>query len=987
MTRTRYGPLAAAVCLGTAASFGIFALVRTSERGRVEAEFERDAHNYASSVTRSFETKLLILNSLRSLFVVSGPLHPHEFQAFTDPILLQMPDVRALDWVPRVSRADRADHEATMRARGAAAYQILERNESGAMVVAGDRPVYFPVTEVGPEEARDASTGYDLGSDPIRFEAMQRARDSGSAVATAPLTLVQETEGQYGLLVFVPIYRDGPIPEDVDTRRANLQGFVLGVYRIPDIIESALSYLRPAGLEVSLYDVSHAPPLRLYTHRAAAQSISGARGTALPVHTTPFAVGQRRWELRCKALPEFITAHESQAPFGALFGGLLFTAVFAARLQTNSDRAHALTSANESLQRQGTERKQISDSLRESERQLQSILDTTLNHIVVLALDGTVLYINRAFEGLPRERVVGRNVYDYLSPPNVATLHHAVDQVTASLKPVEFELEMLSRGNGNDRAWYLCCAAPQTIDGKAEKLTLCALDITERKKSEAEGARLTAAVEQVAAGTLITDSDGVIEYVNPAFERLTGYTRAEAVGQTPRLLRSGHHDAAFYESLWGALLEGAVWRGRFINKRKDGTLYEQDAVITPVYDRVNGSLRYVEVFDDASDRAALETQLRQAQKMEAIGLLAGGIAHDFNNLLTAILGSADLAEARLERGGDPRSEIAGIRTAAERAAELTRQLLAFGRKQVLQPRVTDLNAAVRETLTLLRRVIPEDIELLTDLAPDLDAVTIDRGQMQQVLTNLTVNARDAMPDGGRITIATSNITAHSRQSMEHPDARGEAQVLLSVTDTGIGMDASTAAHAFEPFFTTKPAAKGTGLGLSTVFGIVKQSEGHISVSSQMGQGSVFRIYLRRHSGPLTTVQSTTQPTLTGRGESILLVEDDEHIRAMARRILESNGYSVHDAPSAEEALRAAAEMVPAADLVLTDIVLPGIRGTDLAARLARDHPTMRLLFMTGYADRTWLQRSDLPADWQLLEKPFRANDLLQKVRSVLDHKR
>ena len=356
---------------------------------------------------------------------------------------------------------------------------------------------------------------------------------------------------------------------------------------------------------------------------------------------------------------------------------------------------------------------------------------------------------------------------------------------------------------------------------------------------------LMTAIEQSADGIVITDAQGTIQYVNPAFTRVSGYSREEALGKNPRILKSGKHDEAYYRKLWETILGGEIWQDEITNRRSDGSLYPEQMTITPVRDQRGEITHFIAIKAEVTERKRLEQQLRQAQKMEAVGRLAGGVAHDFNNLLTIISGYSELL---LEHPGtvEPlRGYVNEIRNASGRAASLTRQLLAFSRQQVLAPRVLDLNAVVANIEKMLKRLIGEDIDLVTVLAESLWPVKADPGQLEQVLLNLAVNARDAMPKGGMLTIETANVEMDRTYAQTHFPLSPGPYVLLAFSDTGIGMDAETQARIFEPFFTTKEKGKGTGLGLATVYGIVKQSGGYIWVYSEVGKGTTFKIYLPR----------------------------------------------------------------------------------------------------------------------------------------------
>jgi signal transduction histidine kinase/ActR/RegA family two-component response regulator len=433
-----------------------------------------------------------------------------------------------------------------------------------------------------------------------------------------------------------------------------------------------------------------------------------------------------------------------------------------------------------------------------------------------------------------------------------------------------------------------------------------------------------------------------------------------------------------------------VWSGRFINKRKDGTLYRQDATISPVRDELGQIVSFVSVGRDVTREIELEEQLRQSQKMEAIGQLAGGIAHDFNNLLTAILGNSEMLLGATDKNDERRADLEEIRAAGTRAAALTRQLLAFSRRQVMEPAILDLNEVVVNVTKMIQRLIGEHVELALDLAPDLGQVNADPGQLEQVVLNLAVNARDAMPAGGKLLIETSHAELDEEYVRAHAPLQPGHYVMLAITDSGQGMDEETRSRIFEPFFTTKESGKGTGLGLSTVYGIIKQSNGHVWVYSEPGQGTTFKVYLPRVQMPQgeATVREHDQregqlATQNG-NETALLVEDDDSVRAVVRRTLESNGYDVIEAHSAAEAARLAQHHSGPIDFLITDLIMPETSGQDLAQTICALRPGVKVLYMSGYSDKAVLQQGMLSSDMDFLAKPFTQEMLLAKVRQVLD---
>ena len=508
--------------------------------------------------------------------------------------------------------------------------------------------------------------------------------------------------------------------------------------------------------------------------------------------------------------------------------------------------------------------------------------------------------------------------------------------------------------------------------------------LEDHQRAEASFKRLATAIEQSAESIVVTDAQGIIQYVNPAFEAVTGYTRTEAVGQNPRLLKSGQQDAAFYRPMWETLAGGKTWRGRFVNRRKNGTLYTEDAVISPVTDAAGKIVNYVAVKHDITEHLRLETQLRQSQKLESVGRLAGGVAHDFNNMLTVVLGHVGMASERSDLAPEIRSHLEAITQAVQRSADLTRQLLAFARKQPIAPRILDLNQTVTGMLNMLKRLLGENIQLQWQPAPRLWPIRMDLSQLDQILVNLCVNARDAITGVGTIRIATEVVTLTAADCTGQTDAIPGEFVRLTVQDSGCGMDAETLAHIFEPFFTTKQTGTGTGLGLSTVYGIVRQNNGFIDVRSHPGEGTLFHIHLPRHEAPSAAVEAqSAAPILPKGSENLLLVEDDYGILQITLQILEGLGYTVQAANTPEEAIRLAEVQPQRIDLLISDVVMPGMNGRDLARQILDRHPEAKVLFISGYPAEIIARDGILNPGVQFIPKPFSKAALAFKIREVL----
>jgi PAS domain S-box-containing protein len=549
---------------------------------------------------------------------------------------------------------------------------------------------------------------------------------------------------------------------------------------------------------------------------------------------------------------------------------------------------------------------------------------------------------------------------------------------------------------------------------KEQKNTVLSIvrDISARKQAEADRNRLIQAIEQSGETIIITDPQGVIQYANSTFTKITGYSLEEAIGRRTNLLKSDRHDDLFYEELWRTISSGATYRGVMINKKKDGTLYTEEATISPVFGPEGTIVNYIAVKLDISEKLhadrekeLLEKQYQQAQKMESVGRLAGGIAHDFNNMLSVILGHVEIALSQIDAEQPLFAGLRQIQEAAQRSAELTRQLLTYARKQAIIPKILDLNAAVENMLSLLQRMIGEDIHLEWLPGNDVYRIEIDPSQLDQILANLCVNARDAIADVGKLTISTESLLFCEESCANLPDCRPGAYAMLSVTDSGSGMDEKTIGKIFEPFFTTKGVGLGTGLGLATVYGAVKQNGGFVNVTSALGVGTTFRVCLPRAkcsveqlprkplADPAAKGQENIRRKMTQqetirqesiRQESILMVEDDPAIRNLFQHMLEQEGYTVLCASLPSEAIALVEQDTGPIHLLLTDVIMPEMNGPDLAKTLTAIRPAMKCLFMSGYPADVITHRGGFRGHVHFIQKPFAQTNLTQKVREVLD---
>ena len=514
-----------------------------------------------------------------------------------------------------------------------------------------------------------------------------------------------------------------------------------------------------------------------------------------------------------------------------------------------------------------------------------------------------------------------------------------------------------------------------------------ARDITELKKATEDMTILAQALKCISECVSVTDLEDNIIFVNDAFLKTYGYDRHELIGKPISIVRSDNEVKGTYDTILPASIKGG-WKGEILNRKKDGTEFPVHLSTAVIYEQNGFPVALIGVATDITERKHLETQLQQSQKLEAIGKLAGGVAHDFNNLLTVIQGYSELLLAQINAKDPINEQIRQINHAAARAESLTRQLLAFSRKQILQPRVIDVNLLINEMEDMLQRLIGADIEFRLDLRKDLGKIKADRGQIEQVIMNLAVNARDAMKDGGQLSVASNNVYLDNEFKKKYPEAVIGSYVCLSISDTGSGMDQETQARIFEPFFTTKAKGEGTGLGLATVYGIVKQSGGYIYVNSEIKKGTSFFLYFPRVDEPLDSeVKSVTRDSRLSGSETILVVEDQDEVRQLITESLKFYGYNVFDAPHGGSALLTCEQNPDKIDLIISDMVMPQMNGQQMVKRLLPLQPRAKVLFISGYSEEMFSEQLVLDPEMQFIQKPVTPMELLRKIREILDQEK
>jgi two-component system cell cycle sensor histidine kinase/response regulator CckA len=635
-----------------------------------------------------------------------------------------------------------------------------------------------------------------------------------------------------------------------------------------------------------------------------------------------------------------------------------------------------------------TARKRAEQQLKERTAYLHALIENSPLAIVVLDSEQRVQMCNRAFTtlfGYRQAEILGSLIDEFLAPPELKSEAVAFSRLALAGQTVHATTRR--RRKDGSLVTVEVTGVPLIVDRKMVGGIGIYQDITERLRAE-EALReahhlLETIIQTSPLAIIVLDKAGRVKLWNRAAEQIFGWSAAEVQNQLLPIIPEEQREE--FCRLFDAELQGHSQAGLLLQRqRKDGSQVAVRLWSAPLCDASGQCWGVMGVLEDVTEKRALEEQLRQTQKLEVVGRLAGGVAHDFNNLLMVIFGSVELLLDRLPAESPLRRHAEEIQKAAHHAANLTRQLLAFSRKQVLQPRGLDLNVVVRDMEQILRRLIPKNIELVIRTAADVGTVRADPGQLEQVILNLAVNARDAMPAGGTLILETANVELDAHSADAYPDLPPGTYGMLAVTDTGCGMDRETLAHIFEPFFTTKSKSGGTGLGLATVYGVVMQSGGHITVDSEPGRGSTFKIYLPRVEAPEPS-RSTGQPshTLPAGSETLLLVEDEEDVRTLSEEFLRAQGYRVLPARDGEQALTLAAAHDGPIHLLITDVVMPGMSGRELVERLQADRPEIRVVFTSGCTDEAGLHYHLHKPGVVFLQKPFPLQMLARKIREVL----
>ena len=962
------------VLLGVTATTAATHAIQRFENEALRSSFDHLVHGPCQHLaTLIQDVRNTQTEGLKHFIEGSEDVTASEFRTYAE-FLIQDPSALGWGWAPVLSAAQRAEHERRIRQNGAADYQMWYWDSQRRKVAAPAAEACCPVTYFEGSSLPDSLAGFDFWASPDHQKAVREAYVNRLITASDAVQLPPAWPQTPLSFVFTPVLSD-------NSKHPN-HGIIFSVLQWDKILARMVRGLGLSG-DWAAFRLQE---LRLDGESLELAASGNGKAPAsfarTPWHIRPFMAFGQTYVLFSTPGAQFSSwrAHTSSGVM-AVTGGVL-TLVLALLIGHSEGRKEELVRMV----------KEQTRDLEESEEFSHSTLNGLSAQIAILDMEGRILAVNRAWHafagagaGVLYSSGEGEN---YLSAcdDSFAAGHGDAGQIATVIRSV-----LAGRGGQTgiicsghtlrEKHWFAASITPFPTHRLARAIVAYE-DITARVLAEESEHKLSTAVEQDPAMVMIVNTGGQVEYANRKFVEISGFTLEEVRGRPFQMILAPDIPEESSRGVREAFAQGMSWRGEFQNRRKDGAPYWHRVILSPLRDRAGNVTHFMIVGEDITQQRNIESQLLQSQKMETVGRLAGGIAHDFNNLLQVILGSTEFALMEAPPSSKITTELEEIRRAAEKSAELTRQLLAFARKQTIQPRVLELNQTVAGLMKILQRLIGENIELDFKPGTDIPTIKMDPAQIDQILANLVVNARDAISKNGRILITTERVELR-KDEMDVGDSRVPGiYARLVISDNGCGMDEKIQTQIFEPFFTTKKTGAGTGLGLSTVYGIVEQNHGFINLYSEPGRGTVFRIYLPATEDAVIPVAEPTE--VRGGTETVLVVEDNPLILRSVHMMLQKLGYTVLSELTPSAALSLAAKNKDKIALLLSDVIMPGMNGRELAEAMHTIIPGLPCLYMSGYTSDVIASHGTLDGGMHFIEKPFSQTALAKKVREALE---
>jgi len=912
----------------------------------------------------------VLLSSTRGLYQGSENVTTEEFRAFFSTLDTKRhyPSLISLHYAKFVPASQRADVEAELSAAIGRAIRVHPTTT--------DQDSLCVITQIEPAGKETASVfGFDAYSEPARRDMVQRCRDLAGIAVSAPVQTnyaVPDKE-RLAFVMAAPHYAGDPFPPTVEERRKRFLGTVCATFSIQRLFEYVISQSPSEFLMFRVYADS-APSAQNMVY-AGPNWETGTAGT-LDERLHLFRelnIGDKTWTVEYGVPPAFVGRFHSNRAYGIGALGILLCGVA------------ALVSVRHARLRYATEA--LYEALAKQEEKYRNLLHHAPDAILLLDKQRILLANDAAarLAGVPTPTdLEGRSITDFIAPAEKGAFLSMLEEVSHS--PTRVAVKEFPWFTVSSEPRYCRVSALATPFGGKNAIQLIAHDMTERRALEEQVQSTLALVQTILhvapLGFFILDEEGIILEWNPTSESISGWSREEVIGK--HVLTFFPEQASEFFSIRERVLAGEFVQSAEVSMpRKDGRHVEIGMWVR-TFIVPTGERRILAFTADITEQKKVERALAQASRMESIGMLAGGIAHDFNNILTAILGFGEFVREATAPGTRVRNDIEQVLTAARRAQALTARLLAFSRRQMLDPRILNLNDLLKDIEPMLRRVLPENIHIEWVLAQDLANTQVDASQFEQVVINLATNARDAMPEGGCLVFETMNVELDEDYARTHPGVVPGKYVLLAVTDSGTGIPPEVLPHIFEPFFTTKEKGSGTGLGLATVYGIVKQSGGSIWVYSEVGKGTTFKIYFPAVASEKDAAYAYKPDVENIANETVFVVEDEEAVRKAIVRLLERRGYRVLEAGNAKEALHAVRQYAQPIHLLITDVVLPDMNGKQVALAIQRERPEIKVLFISGYAENAIFKNGVLEPGIHFMSKPFTAEGLYRAVRKALE---